>query len=91
MGTFSNIKKKKPDPWFCVPCDPKTGELKAPFSVLHDPFPNVERADVLVIDEDPRMFIRAKSKKEAASKAKRQIAAYMETREEEAKKAAEAA
>jgi len=44
-----------------------------------------------VIDDDPKMFIRAKSKKEAASKAKRQIAAYLETRVEEAKKAAEAA
>jgi len=89
MGTYRNLKRRKLNPWFCVVCDLMAGTAKLPLAIDDDPHPDVHLLDIMILDstESARLYVRAPSARAAKATAKRQLLAYMQTREKRKKDA----
>lgn len=86
MGIFSNLKKNKPDPWFCISCDLASGTMRLPLEMDHDPWPDVKFSDRMAIGEDSaRLYTRAATAKDAKIQARAHMDAYKATRSSKGK------
>ena len=82
MGMFSNLKKNKPDPWFCISCDLASGTMKLPLEMDHDPWPDVKLSDRMVVGGgSARLYVRAATAKAAKTQVRGHLDAYAATRD----------